>query len=550
MTEHTTSYYAASANKYEPFPTLEGSINCDVCVVGGGYTGLSSALHLAEMGYDVVVLEGARIGFGASGRNGGQLVNSYSRDIDVIEKNYGPDAAKMLGSMMFEGGDIIRERIQRYQIQCDYRPGGLFVAMNHKQLETLEEQKANWERYGNTQLELLDREAIRREVDSDRYVGALLDHSGGHIHPLNLAIGEADAIRLNGGRVYEQSPVTRIQHTSPAVVSTARGQVTARYVIVAGNAYLGDKLEPELAKRSMPCGTQVVTTAPLSEEVARSLIPKNYCVEDCNYLLDYYRLTGDNRLLYGGGVVYGARDPDDVERLIMPKLLKTFPQLQGVKIDYRWTGNFLLTLSRMPQFGRLDNNIYYMQGYSGHGVTCTHLAGRLISELLRGDAERFDAFAKLPHYPVPGRPQPAHSFYRHGRRLLQPARPPWGLIASADGAGRRLMLRIVQLKVVAQKLHGGADFGRRRQPGDVNRPDVGRLPVVRQHLHQMSAGDILPDVPPRTERNPLPVQTPLMHNFTMVGGERPGYLDGVLALFAMQLPDAERMIALFNHQAG
>jgi gamma-glutamylputrescine oxidase len=164
-------------------------------------------------------------------------------------------------------------------------------------------------------------------------------------------------------------------------------------VIVAGNAYLGDKLEPELAKRSMPCGTQVVTTAPLSEEVARSLIPKNYCVEDCNYLLDYYRLTGDNRLLYGGGVVYGARDPDDVERLIMPKLLKTFPQLQGVKIDYRWTGNFLLTLSRMPQFGRLDNNIYYMQGYSGHGVTCTHLAGRLISELLRGDAERFDAFA-------------------------------------------------------------------------------------------------------------------------------------------------------------
>ena len=178
MTEHTTSYYAASANKYEPFPTLEGSINCDVCVVGGGYTGLSSALHLAEMGYDVVVLEGARIGFGASGRNGGQLVNSYSRDIDVIEKNYGPEAAKMLGSMMFEGGDIIRERIQRYQIQCDYRPGGLFVAMNHKQLETLEEQKANWERYGNTQLELLDREAIRREVDSDRYVGALLDHSG------------------------------------------------------------------------------------------------------------------------------------------------------------------------------------------------------------------------------------------------------------------------------------------------------------------------------------------------------------------------------------
>ena len=235
----------------------------------------------------------------------------------------------MLGSMMFEGGDIIRERIQRYQIQCDYRPGGLFVAMNHKQLETPEEQKTNWERYGNTQLELLDREAIRREVDSDRYVGALLDHSGGHIHPLNLAIGEADAIRLNGGRVYEQSPVTRIQHTSPAVVSTARGRVTARYVIVAGNAYLGDKLEPELAKRAAcraaPGGhyrSAVGRGRPLAD-------PENYCGKTVNYLLDYYRLTGDNRLLYGGGVVYGARDPDDVERLIMPKLLKTFPQLQG-----------------------------------------------------------------------------------------------------------------------------------------------------------------------------------------------------------------------------
>ena len=211
MSEHTTSYYAASANRYEPFPTLDESIGCDVCVVGGGYTGLSSALHLAEMGYDVVLLEGARIGFGASGRNGGQLVNSYSRDIDVIEKTYGPDAAKMLGSMMFEGGDIIRERIQRYQIACDYRPGGLFVALNHKQLETLEEQKANWERYGNTQLELLDASAIRREVDSDRYAGALLDHSGGHIHSLNLAIGEADAIRpglrtITGHRHSAQQP--------------------------------------------------------------------------------------------------------------------------------------------------------------------------------------------------------------------------------------------------------------------------------------------------------------------------------------------------------
>ena len=402
MTEHTTSYYAASANQYEPFPQLNDTVTCDVCVIGGGYTGLSAALHLSEQGFDVVLLESARIGFGASGRNGGQLVNSYSRDIDVIERSYGPEAAKMLGGMMFEGAEIIRERIKRYQIDCDYRPGGLFVAMNHKQMEKLEDQKANWERYGNKQLELLDANELKREVNSGRYVGALLDHSGGHIHPLNLAIGEANAIRLNGGRVFEQSAVVKIQHGSPAVVRTEKGQVTAKYVIVAGNAYLGDKVEPELAKRSMPCGTQVLTTEPLGEDVARSLIPNNYCVEDCNYLLDYYRLTADNRLLYGGGVVYGARDPADIERLVMPNLLKTFPQLKGVKIDYSWTGNFLLTLSRLPQVGRLDNNIYYSQGCSGHGVTYTHLAGRLIAELLRGDAERFNAFANLPHYPFPG----------------------------------------------------------------------------------------------------------------------------------------------------
>lgn len=187
MTEHVKSYYAASANDHRPYPQLNESIECDVCVVGGGYTGLSSALFLVEAGYDVVVLESARIGFGASGRNGGQLVNSYSRDIDVIEQRYGPESARLLGSMMFEGAEIIRSRIKRYAIECDYRPGGIFAALNNKQYHALIEQKQNWERYGNTQLELLDADRVRQEIASDRYVGALLDHSGGHIHPLNLA---------------------------------------------------------------------------------------------------------------------------------------------------------------------------------------------------------------------------------------------------------------------------------------------------------------------------------------------------------------------------
>ncbi|CAI8859222.1 gamma-glutamylputrescine oxidase [Pseudomonas sp. IT-P12] len=399
---HVNSYYAATRHFTGDFPVLEQAVDCDVCIIGAGYTGLSSALFLAEAGYSVTVLEAAKVGFGASGRNGGQLVNSYSRDVDVIEERYGDKTAEVLGSMIFEGADIIRQRIQHYDIQCDYRPGGIFAALNKKQLKGLAEQKSSWERYGNKNLTLLSASDIKREVGCDNYVGGLLDLQGGHVHPLNLALGEASAIIGLGGRIFEQSAALEITYGEPITVRTAKGQVRAKYLLIAGNAYLPQGLDNRVTAKSMPCGSQIVVTEPLSEQVARSLIKNNYCVEDCNYLLDYYRLTADNRLLYGGGVVYGAREPDDIEQLIRPKILKTFPQLKDVKIDYRWTGNFLLTMSRMPQFGRIEKNAYYMQGYSGHGVTCSHLAGKLISEMIRGDAERFNAFASLPHMPMIG----------------------------------------------------------------------------------------------------------------------------------------------------
>ena len=399
---HVNSYYAATRNLTTDFPVLEESVECDVCVIGAGYTGLSSALFLAEAGYSVTVLEAAQVGFGASGRNGGQLVNSYSRDVDVIEARYGEKTARVLGSMMFEGADIIRQRIGRYDIQCDYRPGGIFAALNKKQLKALAEQKSSWEAYGNQNLTMLDAADIKREVGCANYVGGLLDLQGGHIHPLNLALGEAAAFIGLGGKIFEQSAAVEITYGEPITVRTARGVVRAKYLLIAGNAYLAQNFDNRVTAKSMPCGSQIAVTEPLPENVARSLIANNYCVEDCNYLLDYYRLTADNRLLYGGGVVYGAREPDDIEQLIKPKILKTFPQLKDVKIDYRWTGNFLLTMSRMPQFGRIEKNAYYMQGYSGHGVTCSHLAGKLISEMIRGDAERFDAFASLPHMPMIG----------------------------------------------------------------------------------------------------------------------------------------------------
>ncbi len=400
-TPYPASYYAATANMTKERPALQEAKQTDVCVIGAGYTGLSTALFLLEKGFSVTVLEAAKVGFGASGRNGGQIVNSYSRDLDSIERSVDSSAAKLIGQMAFEGGRIIRERVARYNIQCDLKDGGVFAALSQKQMHHLEAQKALWERYGYHQLELLDEQGIKRVVASDRYIGGMLDKQGGHIHPLNLALGEAAAVESLGGVVYENSPAVRIERGEQPLIHTPTGNVRAKFVVVAGNAYLGD-LIPELAAKSMPCGTQVIATEPLDDELARSLLPQDYCVEDCNYLLDYYRLSADKRLIYGGGVVYGARDPADIESIIHPKMLKTFPQLAKVRIDYAWTGNFLLTLSRLPQVGRMGNNIYYSQGCSGHGVTYTHVAGKVIAEALSGQAERFDAFASLPHYPFPG----------------------------------------------------------------------------------------------------------------------------------------------------
>jgi gamma-glutamylputrescine oxidase len=398
---HAPSYYAASANPSPERPPLQGSVEADVCIVGAGYTGLSSGIALAEAGYKVVVVEQARVGWGASGRNGGQIVHSFSRDIDVIESSYGRKVAEPLGAMLFEGARVLRERVSKYNISCDLKDGGIYAAETPRKVDQLREHKALWEKWGHRDLSLVEDPAeIRKLVNSDRYAGLLVDRTGGHFHPLNLALGEAAALESLGGVIYEQSAVTKIERGAKPVVRTAQGEVRARFVIVACNAYIGD-LEPALAAKTMPCGTQVIATEPLGA-LADSLIPSDYCVEDNNFLLDYYRLSGDKRLIYGGGVIYGARDPAHVESIIVPKMLKTFPQLRGAKVDFGWTGNFSLTLSRLPQVGQLSDNIYYSQGCSGHGVTFTHLIGVLLGEAIRGNAERMGAFSKLPHYPFPG----------------------------------------------------------------------------------------------------------------------------------------------------
>lgn len=399
--QHVNSYYAASANTVALRPALQGQEAAQVCVIGGGFSGVATALELAERGYQVVVLEAARIGWGASGRNGGQIVNGYSRDIDVIEKRYGKAAATTLGSMVFEGGDIIRERVERYGIDCDLRQGGVAAALNGRQMRELETRVAGWQRFGQADVAWLDGDSIRQHVNTDLYVGGLLDKRGGHIHPLNLALGEADALESNGGTIYENSPVTRVEPGAKPVVYTDQGEVHADYVVACGNAYLG-KAVPALRARIMPVSTQVVATKPLGQELAARMMPAGTCVEDCNYMLDYYRMSADNRLLFGGGTVYGGTTPDNIIAKIRPHLARTFPEIADVEIDYAWSGNFALTLTRIPNMGQLDDNFYFTHGYSGHGVTTTHLAGRLIAEAISGERERFDAFAALRNYPFPG----------------------------------------------------------------------------------------------------------------------------------------------------
>ena len=398
---HTNSWYAASAKDRRVRPALEGETEADVCIIGAGFTGISAALALCERGYSVVVLEAERIGFGASGRNGGQIVNGYSRDLKTIASRYGREKAIKLGKMSLEGGEIIRARIAKYRIDCDFTHGGFFAAFTDKQIREMEAHKADWERHGHTGLEMISKANVGNYVKTDRYAGGMIDKLGGHIHPLNLVLGEAAAVEGLGGRIFEGSRATGLDAGERPVVRTAGGRVKASYVLVCGNAYLAPLL-PEIHGRMMPVSSQVMTTEPLDPGLIESLLPANYCVEDANYILDYYRRTSDNRLLYGGGIGYGGHDPGDLTGVIRPNMLKTFPQLRDVKIDYAWSGNFALTLTRIPHMGRLSDTIYFSHGDSGHGVTTTHLLGNILAEAVAGHAERFDIWASLPNLPFPG----------------------------------------------------------------------------------------------------------------------------------------------------
>ncbi len=397
-----TCYYAASANKSPERPMLDTDTECDVCVIGGGFSGVSAALHLAEQGRSVILLEAEKIGWGASGRNGGQLVNGYSRGYDTVKKRYGEDTATALEKMSRDGAGVIRERVEKYGIACDLKPGNIFAAFTKSQMHELERLKETWETVaGFDGVEMFDENGLRDMVGTDIYVGGMIDRAGGHVHPLNLVLGQAAALESLGGTIYEGTRVTGMEYEDSPVVYTDLGSVDADYVIICGNAYLGEEV-PELYGKTMPVSSQVITTEPLDDDMCNRMLPGDHCVEDCNYFLDYYRLTGDKRLLFGGGTVYGGADPADIVAKLRPHMLRTFPFLKDVDIPFAWSGNFALTLTRMPHVGRRADTVYFTHGYSGHGVTTSHLMGKLIAQAVQGQSESFDIFAAMKNYPFPG----------------------------------------------------------------------------------------------------------------------------------------------------
>ncbi|MCD0278983.1 FAD-binding oxidoreductase [Xanthomonas melonis] len=395
------SWYARSTPALPTQPRLQGDRHADVCILGAGYTGLSAALALAEAGYRVVVLEARRIGWGASGRNGGQAIVGYGCEQETLETLVGDADARLLFDFSREGMQWLRQRIQRYAIACDWRDGHAHVPLKPRQMRALQHGIVRMAERYDYPLEWWDRARLRQVLDSPLYLGAMFDPASGHLHPLAYALGLARAALAAGVRIFEDSAVTRLKHGAQVVMQTAHGDVTADFGVIAGNALLHG-VAPQLERRIMPVGTYVGATPPLGAARARALIGNDMAVADTNWALDYYRLSADHRLLFGGRASYSARPPLRLHALMTRRMHTVFPQLREVSLDTVWGGYVDITRNRAPHWGRLAPNLYFAQGFSGHGVVATGLAGQVIAEAIAGQSRRLDVFARIPHRPFPG----------------------------------------------------------------------------------------------------------------------------------------------------
>ncbi len=402
LTKH--SYYVASAPRGAGHAALESALDCDVAVVGGGLAGLSAAIELAQRGYGVVVLEARQVGWGASGRNGGQVIAGLACDQSVIEQQLGETASRAVWDMTMEALRLIGERRERFDIDCDWRSGYLGLAVNARKARELQSWQAHMQRTYGYDTAWIAPPEMPRWIASERFHSGLHDPLGGHLHPLKYSLGLARAAAELGVRIFEGSAVLSMEPGSTVALRTARGSVRAPHVLLAGNVYLHG-VAPLIEKRIMPVGTYIVASEPLAPELARSLIPSGAAVCDTNFVLDYFRPTADHRMLYGGRVSYSTATPMNLAASMQRRMATTFPQLHDIKIEYSWGGFVDISMNRAPDFGRLPGahaNVYYLQGFSGHGLALTGLAGRLVAEAIAGDAERFDTFARIKHRSFPG----------------------------------------------------------------------------------------------------------------------------------------------------
>ncbi|MCV2868209.1 FAD-binding oxidoreductase [Defluviimonas sp. WL0002] len=397
--EYPRSYYAATAAPIDRFPALEGDAKADVCVVGAGFTGLSAALHLAEAGLSVIVLEAHRVGFGASGRNGGQVGSGQRLEQDALERMFGLDTARGLWAFGEESKQLVRDLIAAHDMPCTYKPGIAHACWHDGEVRHSHDYAEKLSRdYGYDQVQPLDAAELAAIIPSGVYKGGDIDHGSGHIHPLNFAIGLAQAAAAKGARICEDSHVTAIRHGPRPVVETAQGRVTCGHVLLACNGYLGG-LDDKVAARVMPINNFVIATEPLGER-ADEVLARDVAACDTKFVVNYWRLSDDKRLLFGGGESYGYRFPD-VVKTVRPPMLKVYPGLADVRIDYAWGGTLAITMNRMPCFLRPADNVLSASGYSGHGVAMATLAGKILAEAVRGQTGRFDVLSglNLPRFP-------------------------------------------------------------------------------------------------------------------------------------------------------
>jgi gamma-glutamylputrescine oxidase len=395
------SYYQASTNRLFEGQSLRGDVKADVCIIGAGYTGLSAALELAKAGLKVVVLEAQTVGFGASGRNGGQICTGFSPGQGPLEAQLGKADAKRAFDMAEESKALIESRVADHKINCDLTWGYLHCVLKPHLVHHLEEWAADYEALGYGGNTLLNKVELQEKVGTRIYHGALREARAGHLHPLNYCLGLADAAQKAGAEIYENAGVTQVETGATPSAQTAHGKVTAKFMILAGNAYLGGLVKP-LYGRIMPVGSYILATEPLGENRAKGLIRDNEAVANTNFIIDYFRRSADNRMLFGGRASYSTLEPSNLADYMRPRMTAVYPQLQDVKIDYAWGGYIAITSNRMPDCGRLSPTTYYAHGYSGQGVALAGLYGKLMAEAIRGQAERFDLFAKVKHLPFPG----------------------------------------------------------------------------------------------------------------------------------------------------